>query len=145
MQRNVLKYNGLYLLDEHGWSKRVNLERKYNSHLKISVSDHLFKMAYYPETWNLSKQLTWHQYRAFLLYIIRPTTAQYFYYICNSFITLQFKTCKNSYVGQTGRSLTVRHREHIRYIKTNNSLPAYAMDILNNQHEDGNSEGANHM
>ena len=30
---------------------------------------------------------------------------------------LQCKTCEKSYVGQTGRLLAVRHREHIRYIK----------------------------
>ena len=47
---------------------------------------------------------------------------------------------KKSYVGQTGRSLTTRHREHIRYIKTNNSLSAYAMHILNNIHEYGKPE-----
>ena len=34
---------------------------------------------------------------------------------------LQCKTCKKSYVGQTGRSLAVRHREHIRYIKNQHS------------------------
>ena len=45
-----------------------------------------------------------------------------------------------AYVGQTGRSLTTRHREHIRYIKTNNPLSAYAMHILNNRHEYGKPE-----
>ena len=50
------------------------------------------------------------------------------------------KYAKKSYVGQTGSSSPVRHREHIRYIKTNNSLSAYAMHILNNQHEYGKSE-----
>ena len=44
-------------------------------------------------------------------------------------------TRKKSYVGQTDRSLTTRHREHIRYIKTNNPLSAYAKHILNNRHE----------
>ena len=52
---------------------------------------------------------------------------------------IQCNTCKKAYVGQTGRSLT-RHREHIRYIKTNNPLSAYAMHILNNRHEYGMPE-----
>ena len=30
---------------------------------------------------------------------------------------LQCKTCKKSYVGQTGGSIETRHREHIRYTK----------------------------
>ena len=30
---------------------------------------------------------------------------------------LQCKACNKSYVGQTGRSIEIRHREHIRYIK----------------------------
>ena len=42
---------------------------------------------------------------------------------------------KKFYVGQIGRSLATRHREHIRYIKTNNPLSAYATYILNNGHE----------
>ena len=58
--------------------------------------------------------------------------------IASGIYMLQCKTCKKSYDGQTGRSLTVRHREHIRYIKTNNPLSAYAMHILNNQQEYGN-------
>ena len=32
---------------------------------------------------------------------------------------LTCKTCKNSYIGQTSRTLTIRHREHTRYIKKN--------------------------
>ena len=53
---------------------------------------------------------------------------------------LQCKTCKKSYVGQTERSIEIRHGEHVRYIKTNNSLSAYALHILNNRQEYGNSE-----
>jgi hypothetical protein len=44
----------------------------------------------------------------------------------------------NSYVGQTGRSLEIRHKEDTRYIKTNNPVSAYALLILNNKHECGN-------
>ena len=44
-------------------------------------------------------------------------------------------TCSNSYVGQTGRSLGIRHEEHTRYLKTNNPVSVYALHILNNKHE----------
>ena len=52
----------------------------------------------------------------------------------------QCKTCNKSDVGQTGNSIEIRHREHVRYIKTNNPLSAYALHILNNRHEYGNPE-----
>ena len=48
---------------------------------------------------------------------------------------LQSKSCNKSYVGQTGRSVEIRHCEHVRYIKTNNPISAYALHILNNRHE----------
>jgi hypothetical protein len=51
---------------------------------------------------------------------------------------LKCNTCSNSYVGQTGRSLEIRHKEHTRYIKTNNPVSAYALHILNNKHGYGN-------
>ena len=34
----------------------------------------------------------------------------------------------------------IRHREHVRYVKTNNPLLAYTLHILNNRHEKGNPE-----
>ena len=46
-------------------------------------------------------------------------------------------TCNNVYVRQLGRSINVRHREHIRYIRTNNPLSTYALHILQNRHEYG--------
>ena len=33
----------------------------------------------------------------------------------------------------------IRHREHTRYIKTNNPISAYALHMLNNKHEYGNA------
>jgi hypothetical protein len=36
-------------------------------------------------------------------------------------------------------SLGIRHREHTRYIKTNNPISAYALHMLNNKHEYGNA------
>jgi len=29
-------------------------------------------------------------------------------------------TCKKAYVGQSGRAISTRHKEHINYIRTNN-------------------------
>ena len=42
-----------------------------------------------------------------------------------------------NYVAQSGRPITIRHREHIRYIKTNNPASAYATNILSNRLEYG--------
>jgi len=44
------------------------------------------------------------------------------------------------YIGQTGRGINIRHKEHIRYIKTNNPQSAYAMHILHNRHEYGTAK-----
>jgi hypothetical protein len=46
-------------------------------------------------------------------------------------------TCNKKYVGQTSRSLSIRYKEHARYIKENNPLSAYALHILNQRHEYG--------
>jgi len=50
---------------------------------------------------------------------------------------LKCNTCNNVYVGQSERSINIRHEEHIRYIRTNNPLSAYALHILQNRHEYG--------
>ena len=36
---------------------------------------------------------------------------------------------------QDGRSITVRHKEHVRYARTNNPTYANALHMLNNKHE----------
>jgi len=46
-------------------------------------------------------------------------------------------TCNKAYVGQTSRSLKQRYKEYTHYIKNNNPQLAYALHILNNQHEYG--------
>jgi hypothetical protein len=38
------------------------------------------------------------------------------------------------YIGQTGRSLNIRYKEHIRSIKYNREDSGYATHILNNAH-----------
>jgi hypothetical protein len=48
--------------------------------------------------------------------------------------------CNKSYVGQSGRSIKIRYKEHIRYIRTNNPTSAYAAHILENRHEYGKEE-----
>src|SRR5215475_6551337 len=53
---------------------------------------------------------------------------------------LKCNTCKRSYVGQSGRPITTRYKEHIRYIRENNPISAYAMHVLNNRHEFGPAE-----
>jgi hypothetical protein len=50
---------------------------------------------------------------------------------------LKCNTCKEAYVGQSGRPITTRYKEHIRYIRHNNPTSEYAMHILNNRHELG--------
>jgi len=52
-------------------------------------------------------------------------------------VEIKCNTCSKNYVGQSGRPITIRHREHIRYIKTNNLASAYAKHVLNNRYEYG--------
>jgi hypothetical protein len=47
---------------------------------------------------------------------------------------LKCNTCALAYIGQSGRHITTRHKEHTRYIITNNPNSAYAMHISNNKH-----------
>jgi hypothetical protein len=52
---------------------------------------------------------------------------------------LQYKTYNKSYVGQSGSSVELRHREHVRCMKTK-PYSAHALHILNNRHEYGSPE-----
>ena len=54
---------------------------------------------------------------------------------------LKYNACKKLYIGQSGGSITVRHKEHIRYIRINNPTSAYTMHILNNRQEYGTVDG----
>jgi len=53
---------------------------------------------------------------------------------------LKCNTCSHAYVGQSGRPITIRQREHLRYIRNNSSTSAYATHILDNRHEFGPAE-----
>ena len=58
---------------------------------------------------------------------------------------LKCNTCNKVYVGQSGRAITKRYKEHIRYIKSNNPTSAYAAHILQNIHEFGTEKDAMHL
>ena len=58
---------------------------------------------------------------------------------------IQCNNCKRSYVGQYGRSISVRYREHIGCTRTNSPNSAYAQHILNHQHEYGPPEQTLHL
>ena len=53
---------------------------------------------------------------------------------------LKCNTCNNGYVGQSSRPITVRHREHLRYIRNNNPISAYATHILDKRHGFGSAD-----
>jgi len=53
---------------------------------------------------------------------------------------LKYNTSNKACMGQSVRSITVRHKEHVRYIQTNNPTSAYALQILNNKHDYGTAE-----
>jgi hypothetical protein len=47
------------------------------------------------------------------------------------------QSCQKVYIGQTGRNLTIRYKEHIRNIRLNKDESAFAQHVLNNQHQYG--------
>ena len=50
---------------------------------------------------------------------------------------LKCNTCNRAYVGQSGRAISLIHKEHLRYIRNNNPISAYAIHILHNRHQFG--------
>jgi hypothetical protein len=58
---------------------------------------------------------------------------------------LKCNTCNKVYVGQSGRAITKRYKEHITYIKSNNPISAYATHILQNIHEFGPEKETMHL
>jgi hypothetical protein len=48
--------------------------------------------------------------------------------------------CKQAYIGQTGRTIKLRYKEHVRSIKYNREDSPYATCILNNAHYYGKME-----
>jgi hypothetical protein len=58
-------------------------------------------------------------------------------YVLNGIYKLTCQTCQRSYIGQSGRKIGIRYKEHFQYIKCNNLQSAYANHILQNNHEYG--------
>ena len=50
---------------------------------------------------------------------------------------LKCNTCNNMYIGESVGPITVRHKEHLCYVQTNNPTYACLLHILNNKHEYG--------
>jgi hypothetical protein len=53
---------------------------------------------------------------------------------------LKYMDCQKVYIGQTGRSLNIGYKEHIRSIRYNREDSGYATHILNNTHSYGKIE-----
>jgi hypothetical protein len=53
-------------------------------------------------------------------------------YMQNGKYRLTCQTCHKPYVGQSGRKIVTRYKEHVRYTKHNNPQSAYASHILQN-------------
>ena len=62
----------------------------------------------------------------------KPKNSRIYQLKCNS--------CNKAYVGQSGRTISLRHKEHLRYIRNNNLISAYAMHILHNRHQFGTAD-----
>jgi hypothetical protein len=54
-------------------------------------------------------------------------------------------TCTKSYGGQSGRTIAVTYKEHIRYIRTSSPTSAYALRILNQRHDYGPLDNTLHL
>jgi hypothetical protein len=48
---------------------------------------------------------------------------------------LKCNTCNRAYVGQSGRTINVSFKEHVKYIRSNNSTSAFAAHVLGNRNE----------
>jgi hypothetical protein len=51
---------------------------------------------------------------------------------------IECNTCNKAYVGQSGREIKTRIKEHISYIRTNKPTSAFAQHILDRNHDYGN-------
>jgi hypothetical protein len=58
---------------------------------------------------------------------------------------LKCNTYNNSYVGQSDWSITTRHKEQTRYLRTINPISAFALHILNNRHEYDTADETLHL
>jgi hypothetical protein len=51
---------------------------------------------------------------------------------------IECNTCNKAYIGQSGREIKTRFKEHISYIRTNKPTSAFAQHILDRNHDYGN-------
>jgi hypothetical protein len=58
---------------------------------------------------------------------------------------LQCMTSNKPYVGQSGKTIAIRCKEHIRYIRTNTPTSVYALHILNQCHDYGPPDDTLHL
>jgi hypothetical protein len=49
--------------------------------------------------------------------------------------SIKCSSCNRFYIGQTGREISTRYKEHIRSIRTNNPKSAFALHMLDNNHQ----------
>ena len=53
---------------------------------------------------------------------------------------MRCNTRNKMYVGQSGSTVSIRFKEHVRYIRCDNSTSAFATHILENRHKYGTRE-----
>jgi hypothetical protein len=58
----------------------------------------------------------------------------------NGIYSIKCITCNLIYVGQSGRDIQIRYKEHINQIKNCNPQSAYAKHIIQDKHEFGPAE-----
>jgi len=58
----------------------------------------------------------------------------------NGIYSIRCITCNKKYVGQSGRDIQIRYKEHINQIRNCNPQSAYANHIIQNKHEFGPAE-----
>ena len=64
-------------------------------------------------------------------------------FVTNNYELVSCVACSSAFKFQVTQSnilSILNYREHTRYIKTNNLISAYTLQILNNKHEYGNPE-----
>jgi hypothetical protein len=135
----------------NGFPKHIMYEVKNKIRQRVNTATHTQSILPQPKTWI---KFTFHSpaiYKVTNLFkntnlkIVFRTTNTIFQQISQKtknsdppgVYRINCNTCKKAYVGQSGRSINTRHKEHTRYIKGNKPTSAYATHILHNRHEYG--------
>ena len=72
-----------------------------------------------------------------VLYILFLFYVQTVLYMTYGIYRMICHTCHKSYIRQSGRKIETVYKEHMRYVRHNNSQSAYASHILQNTHKYG--------